>query len=283
MNRRLSSLALVAAGLSAWAGLVPIAPAAEDEAALAPRNELLAAMRGLAEQTKVTLPDSDHPPKLVASPVFRYDDQPRRILDATLWVWTADGRPVLFEKIEAIDRGSPRWSHCCTSFSTGLVTVEWPHNHRLQTTEAGVTFRPVADAPAVAARSTQRKRQMRELARQFSARIVVEDVSTAEMRLLTTPIYEYTDSKSGLAAGAVFGFGTNGTNPDLLLAIEARSDRDAVRWSYASARITTNGIRLWHLDQQVWEVHQVNYKQAPFANWTCFGIPRPDLKPDPEP
>jgi hypothetical protein len=103
------------------------------------------------------------------------------------------------------------------------------------------------------------------------------------MRLLTTPLCEFSDQESEVLKGAVFGFGTNGTNPDLLLAIEVRPNKnnEAAAWHFAAARITTNGIRLHYQEVQVWETEQVNYKLAPFSNWTCFGTPRTSPNPQP--
>jgi hypothetical protein len=239
-------------------------------------------MTELAEPIKVKLADGQREADRITNPVFRYDDQPRRILDATLWVWMDGGRPVAFQKIEAVDRGRPKWSFYSTSFSPQLIEMEWPGDRRYRSTEPGIVYRAVPGAPAVATTSTQRKRQMRELARQFSSRIVLADDSSAEMRLLTTPICEFTDTKTELCEGAVFGFGTNGTNPDLLLALEARQEDGRLQWCFAPARITTNGIRLNHQDKQVWETPHENYKEAPFSNWTCFGIPRLPAVPETE-
>ncbi len=249
------------------------------EAGKPQKPSLLAEMSELARPIKVKLADGQREADRTARPVFRYDDQPRRILDATLWMWTDGGRPVAFQKIEAVDRGKPKWSFYSTSFSTQLIEMEWPGGRRFRSTEPGIVYRAVAGAPAVASTSTQRKRQMRELARQFSARIVLADDSSGEMRLLITPICEFSNAETKLCEGAVFGFGTNGTNPDLLLALESRPESGRLQWCFAPARITTNGILLNHQDQQVWETPHENYKEAPFSTWTCFGIPR---QPAPE-
>jgi hypothetical protein len=117
------------------------------------------------------------------------------------------------------------------------------------------------------------------LSRQFSSRIVLEDGTSSEMRLLTTPICELQEPKSAALTGAVFGLGTNGTNPDLLLALEVRAEGDTSQWCFAPARLTTNGIVLNHQDRQVWETPHLNYKEAPFPTWTCFGTPRSQLVP----
>ncbi|MGH7137596.1 MAG: hypothetical protein ACREHD_17760, partial [Pirellulales bacterium] len=75
------------------------------------RSQLLQQMKALAESTQVRYQTGDRRPQLIGSPVFRYDDQPRRFLDATMWVWTDNGRPVAFQKVEAMPQA---WQYCLT-------------------------------------------------------------------------------------------------------------------------------------------------------------------------
>jgi hypothetical protein len=248
------------------------------------REKLLGQMRSLAEQTKVAIVGSDRQVELVKSPVFRYDDQPRRFIDATIWAWTDEGRPVAFQKIEAVEYGdpaapSPSWQYCVSSVSLDEISVEWPQGRRFHASQPGVSFRPLADAPEVAPAGNQRKRQARELARKFSARIVTSPKNNfrQQMRLLTTPIFEYADPKSKEFQGAVYGFSTNGTNPDLLLVLETRQEKGALDWHFAPARMTCCAVNLVYGESEVWQVDWVNGSEAPFATWTFFSSPRQRL------
>jgi hypothetical protein len=243
------------------------------------RAQLLAQMRSLAEHTKVQFAEGGRQPELVKDPAFRYDDQPRRFIDATLWVWTDQGRPVAFQKIEAVESGdnnpsSPHWQYCFTSVSSDLLSAEWPSKHRFRATEPGVTFRPLEDAPAVAKGSAERKRQARELVRRFSARILPdprETNSSQDMRLLSTPLFDYADSQTKEYQGAVFGFSTNGTNPDLLLLLEVRGEKDKAAWHFAPARMTVGAVTLRWREAKVWECEWTGAKGArPLTNWFYF-------------
>src|SRR5688572_24616661 len=71
-------------------------------------------MQEYAEATTVWIdPIDNEVADLVPQPVFRYADQPRNIPDATLWVWTKDGRPVAFQKLEVDARpGFSQWTVC---------------------------------------------------------------------------------------------------------------------------------------------------------------------------
>ena len=101
--------------------------------------------------------------------------------------------------------------------------------------------------------------------------------TTQEMRLLTTPIYEYADEKTKEYAGSVFALSTNGTNPDLLVLLEPREAGGKTKWLIAPARMTSGGVTLSFRDKKVWDCPFVSPREAPFATWTFFQIPRKAL------
>ncbi|MDP1797430.1 MAG: hypothetical protein Q8K78_08115 [Planctomycetaceae bacterium] len=248
------------------------------------RARLLQQMRELAQKTAVRLTTADRAATLVPNPVFRYDDQPRNFIDATMWVWTdQNDLPVAFQKIEAVihvDTRKPHWGYCFTSMANQPLTVEWTEAKPYATTEAGLTLKPLREAP-VAKTSAARKRQMGELARRFSARITLNPKtnSTAEMRLLPTPIYEFFEPETKRLRGAVYGFSSNGTNPDLLIMLQAVTAKGAAEWHFAPARMTTGGLKLQYDDETVWEAEFVSPHAGPFPNWTFFNTPREELPP----
>jgi hypothetical protein len=276
---RREAWAIAACGLA----LVLACRAAADEKSdrSAQRAELLKQMRELAEASDVRFAAGDKAAKLVTSPVFRYDDQPRRFIDATMWIWTDGVRPVACQKVEArrhFDTNKPLWGYCFTSISPVQITARWSADRDWKSTEAGISFQPVPGADSPAATSAARRRQAREIARGFACRMLVNPRTdeTAEMRLLTTPIYEYADPESKLLLGAVFGFEMNGTNPDLLVLVEARGEKPA--WHFAPARMTTGGLTLKFGDKTVWDVPFVEPGAGPFSNWLFFTTPRTPLE-----
>ncbi|HEX5106763.1 MAG TPA: hypothetical protein VFV87_23245 [Pirellulaceae bacterium] len=256
--------------------------AARGEDSAERRNEYLKQMNALAKATDVRLAESDDPARLVESPVFRYDDQPRRFLDATMWIWTDGVRPVACQKIEArrhFDTDKPLWGYCFTSTSAEPIAARWSGDRRWRSTEAGIEWQPVPGAGAPRATSAARRLQAREIARGFACRMLINPRTeeTAAMRLLTTPIYEYADPESKLLVGAVFGFEVNGTNPDLLVLVEARGDADKPAWHFAPARMTTGGLKLKYGDKAVWECPFVEPTTGPYSNWLFFSTPREPL------
>lgn len=261
-----------------FCGSLLVAVGSSDDDAQRRRAMLLDQMRSLAEKTTVEYAGGASQPKLVEQPVFRYDDQPRRFIDATMWIWTDGGRPVACQKVEAkyeFNRGDPLWGYCFTSLSPDKLKVSWA-DRTYQSTQPGIAWQALADSPRPAAGNTQRKRQLRELARGFAGRILQNPRTgdSSEMRLFATPIFEYADPQTKQLAGAVFGFETNGTNPDVLVLVEARGTADKPEWQFAPARMTNGGITLNYKDRKVWEAPFVEPGQGPLANWLFFQTPR---------
>src|SRR5215469_1687521 len=245
------------------------------------RAQLLEQMRARAEATSVRFQEGERQPKLTDAPVFRYDDQPRYFVDATMWVWTDRGRPVAFQKIEAMARAGPEWGHCFTSVAEGLLTVKWDDGRKYQSTEPGVEFLPLVDAPPVPAQNAARKLAARRLVRDFSARILTNERANTweEMRLLPTPILEYRGPESDEYLGAVFGLTTNGTNPDALILLEPRDADGKLVWHYAAARMTTGGVVLKYADKTVWQVDFCPPRPTAFPTWTFFYTRREEPSP----
>ena len=120
--------------------------------------------------------------------------------------------------------------------------------------EPGLRLEPVRDAQEPADNRARRLTQMRDLARRFTSQVQREN-SKWKMRLLSQPIYRYeiTDEKSPVVDGAVFAFlWTAGTDPEVLVDIEARRTDKGVKWYYAPARFTNCEAWLQYQGREIW-------------------------------
>jgi hypothetical protein len=215
----------------------------------------------------------------IAEPLFRYSDQPRDVLDAALWAWVVDGRPIAFQKVEAY-RETTNWRriYCLASLSPDRISVEWPNRSRWSAKKPGVVFRTLPQPGEVAESNVGRLLQMRRFARRFSATIVDEPINRRqEMRLLPQPIFRYAHPQSGLIDGAVFSFATNATAPDALLTIELQQPTDkgdanteaAGEWRYALTGMTKCGLSVRFDGKEVWSKEDVR-GPGDFENWLYF-------------
>lgn len=252
---------------------------AEKKEAAARKERYTKWMRNYAETTKLKLigieGKEDEFAELVPQPVFRYSDQEHRIPDATMWVWTRNARPVAFQKVEGNDHGGgQKWTICFASLSEGLVNVYWQGGREYAARKPGVTFNPIPDAEAPADNSRIRKVQIKTLKDRFTGRLGVDDLDKgSETRTMPKPLFEYDDPKTMLPIGAVFGMTSTGTNPNLLLVIEARPDSEGkLRWEYATSRMTSGPVRFRLDDKEVWAESAV--ANAAFDNWTYYFLRR---------
>ena len=151
--------------------------------------------------------------------------------------------------------------------------------------KAGVSFQDVPEAPSPAENRARRAQQMRALARDFSAfiedRRVNKQGEEQPLRLLTQPITRYDDPGSGVMDGMLFAF-VLGTDPEILLMIEARDTRTGRRWQYAPARM--NNSRSWVVygKREVWNAPHVDAKLDNRAPYHHHPVPLMSGQPLPQ-
>jgi hypothetical protein len=245
-------------------------------------QQLADGARSRAEAVEVKLAAGGREIKATLYPnaLMKYTDVPRRIEMATMWVWEDDERPVALAKVEAYQRqGAPRWLYCFASASTGLVDGRWPDGRRFQASKAGMEWAPVK-GPAPQETPAGRRRQMKELFRRFSATSRDDVLKTSdELRPLARPLHEYSSPKHGVLQGVLCGFAANGTNPDVIIILEAvrpAEGKDApASWRYGVVCMTAAGVSV-KLDKA--EVFTRRYVPVPqdLDTWTYFweGITR---------
>jgi hypothetical protein len=231
-------------------------------------------------QVSVAVGDRTTKAKVHPNPLMKYTDVPRLIEMATLWVWEDEGCPVALGKVEAYRRkGGPKWLYCFASTSTGLVQAQWPDGRRFQAREPGIKWTAMK-GPAPQETAAGRLRQMKALFRRFSATTRDDVLMTSdELRPLARPLHEYSSPKHGVLQGILCGFAANGTNPDVIIALEAvrpAKGKDAPKsWRYGVVCMTATGVSV-KLDKT--EVFTRQYVESPGDQdeWTYFweGAPK---------
>ena len=205
-----------------------------------------------AQALKLT--ESDRPVPLLAEPIFRYDDKARGIQDSTIWAWGPRGRPSAVLKLE-VNPARPtdrHWLYGIVSLSPKPIKVEGNDGWQWSASGPGLVLHDLAGAPPPAATESLRLSQMKRLSRRFEAYEYSGPHGRLQLRILAHPIHRYADPSVALVDGAIFGF-AYGTNPDLLLVIEATRQRDAApKWQYAVARLGAGKLFLNIDRKEVW-------------------------------
>ncbi len=223
--------------------------------------------------------DSEKKSKLHPTPVYRFTSPQIGEVYANLFLWTHQGRPVAIASIS--NWYSPRAYRglAVTSLSTEKLIGTRDGKEIWHPKSGGLEFKPLADAKPPQKTAAQRLRQMRALAREFTAEFK-RDASYPEggkLRLLSNPLYRYESQQPELIDGAIFGFAF-GTSPQLVLLIEARQTASGARWHYAWAPRNSTEYHVRHNGREVWSLPQLappwpNSKN-PTNTYTVF----PDLQ-----
>lgn len=254
MNALRRWLRFLVAAMFAGGSAAAAAEHTQDSLETVKSAQRLANMRRRAEGTRVFELKGGEREEVAmrAEPVFRYADQPRGIVDGTLWVWGEPGRPTALQKVEFYPPTPTSWTYCLASLSSGLVAAEWRGGRQWKATKSGVTLQPFDDDLKPAASKAARLRQMKELARRFSVRASEGTHRDEQLRLLPQPIHRYADSQHRLEDGAIFGFGS-GTNPNCLLLIELRTEgATAAVWQYGFVGMSAESLRARLDEKEVW-------------------------------
>jgi hypothetical protein len=106
---------------------------------------------------------------------------------------------------------------------------------------------------------------MRRLAQEFAGYSVDRDNKRWDLRLLPTPLYRYPAARTGVIDGALFALVSSaGTDPEVLLLIEARQDQGKTRWEYACGRFSDWELHVQRKDKEVFS--SVRSEKNPFAH-----------------
>jgi hypothetical protein len=192
--------------------------------------------------------------ELKKEPVFEWANPVRSTTQGTLFVWLRDGRPaaigcffsyphrqlpgrVVAHELHALD-------------SEKLVVTRDSANEWKP--EAGLARKELPDAPAPAETAAARLVQLRKLAQEFSGHSTDYEGKKWELRLLPTPLYRYPTAKTGVIDGALFALMSGGgTDPEVLLLIEAREEKGKARWEFALGRFSDWDLNVRHKDKEV--------------------------------
>ncbi|MBC7856646.1 MAG: hypothetical protein IAF94_24720 [Pirellulaceae bacterium] len=184
---------------------------------------------------------------------LRWANNARGSEDGMTLLFIHEGRPLA---AACVYPWAKRLEHDFESLSRGKIVAKRDGAVVWQPQQAGVTFADLPGAPAPEGTRTQRLRQMKGLADKFKATMLgwkVDSTDREELRLLTRPLYRYEPKEgSDLMDGAVFAF-VMGTDPEVILLLEAVKDKGAAKWQYGFARRTSGELEARLGETVVWK------------------------------
>lgn len=162
----------------------------------------------------------------------------------------ADGRPMAAAQIY-VWPNTEKWNIELHSLSQKSQEFTSPNNKNWSPKGPAIEWTKLLYPPPVAKAKKLQMSQLRQIARRFHA--VDVGAKNRRYRFLSSPVYSYDAPKQGVLQGAMFVF-ASGTDPELLLLIELREDREtntkAHHW--ALARMNRSEMKAYLDDEVVW-------------------------------
>jgi hypothetical protein len=195
--------------------------------------------------------------ELRREPVYRWTN-PTRVGGQVgeVFVWTYRGRPEVIGSIFSHPTGDGRRVMCheLHSLSLAVLVVDRQASEQWVPEAPGVNLKALEGAPAPSAIAAQRLVQLRSFAREFSGRSLSDQGQSWELRLLPQPLYrdESADDPEVLDAALFTLVSSAGTDPEIILLLEARKTPSGFRWFYGAARFSDMNLWLKHEGQEVW-------------------------------
>jgi hypothetical protein len=186
---------------------------------------------------------------LIEEPLLRFNDHVTGVVDGTLFLWTLDGRPAATASFWIRKDGQE--FHEFQSLASGALTARNERQSKWAPAQQGIEKKPAPHAQPPAATAVGRLNQMRALAREHSASVIDWAKDQQVLRLLPQPVHRYGRPESAVVDGAMFAY-CKGTNPEVLLLVEAVKKGDELEWNYAFARMSARGCEVRREDKVVW-------------------------------
>ncbi len=193
-------------------------------------------------------------------PVFEWSNPTREgVQEGVVFLWLREGRPAAIGSIFSQSHDKPKGRQIVHEFhalDTDKLIVTRPQDVLNEwKPKAGLARLELTDAPTPAATAGARLIQMRKLAQEFSGYEIDDEGKRWDLRLLPAPLYRYPTAKTGVIDGALFTLVSSaGTDPEVLLLIEAREDKGKVRWEYACGRFSDRSLYVKRNDKDVWSM-----------------------------
>ena len=192
--------------------------------------------------------------ELKKEPVFEWVNPDRSNQQGAVFLWLREGRPAALACIFSHPHEKlpgRQIMHELHALDTEKLLVKRDEYNQWKP-EAGLARKELPDAGVPAETAGARLLQMRRLAQEFTGFSVDRDAKRWELRLLPTPLYRYPAAKTGVVDGALFALvSTAGTDPEVLLLLEAKAIDGKMRWEFALGRFSDWELRVQRKDKEV--------------------------------
>ncbi|MDA1054066.1 MAG: hypothetical protein O3C40_26760 [Planctomycetota bacterium] len=236
------------------------------------RAARLASMKGSLEDIELTITLNGANEKLtrVEEPIQRWNNPVVQISDATVFVWTLGGLPTVIAQVAELFDGD-LWQEF-QSLSPESLDGRYGNESFWAPTSDGIRWMSASIAGLPAETTEARLIQMRRVVQRLQASDLFEFKKPSRLRLLSTPLYRYSAPKAGVLDGAIFSFAL-GTDPEVMVIVEAHKDRDAHKWMMAFARMTGFACTVTLDEKEIWSCHAMPWPHPRASTFMAHHLP----------
>jgi hypothetical protein len=237
-----------------------LVPGADDKNDDLAKKMLPIYVREAADYSIAVVSDPKKQLELKKEPVFEWTNPVREgVQQGAVFLWLRDGRPAaigdFFSEPEGMLKGR-KVMHEFHALDTEKLLVTRPEGSLNEwKPEVGLARKELPDAPAPGTTPGARLLQMRKLAQEFTGHETDNEGKRWDLRLLPAPLYRYPTAKTGVIDGALFTLvSTAGTDPEVLLLIEAKETDGKTRWEYALGRYSDRNLYIQRNNKDIWSL-----------------------------
>jgi hypothetical protein len=192
--------------------------------------------------------------ELKKEPVFEWVNPDRDTQQGAVFLWLRAGRPAALGCIFSHPHEhlpGRKINHELHALDPEKLVVKRDAYHQWKP-QAGLARKDLPEAAPPASAPSGRLVQMRRLAQEFTGHSIDRDGKRWQLRLLPTPLYRYPIAKTGVIDGALFALVSSaGTDPEVLLLIEAKKGDEKPHWQYACGRFSDWELHVQRKDKEV--------------------------------
>ena len=201
-------------------------------------------------------PDHKRQAEIVVEPVFRWQNLARANgQSGAMFVWLFEGRPVVIGGVFSNPAGPNRRDimHEFHALGPDRLFPNFRDSNSKWLPGAGVTLKPLPNSPTVEDTPAKRILQLRAIARDFKANSTDAERQRWDLRLLPKPLYRYEKPQGNVIDGALMALVSDaGTDPEIILILEARKDADRTAWYYRAVRLSISDLYVDYQGERVW-------------------------------
>jgi hypothetical protein len=194
-----------------------------------------------------------------------YSDPTRNNDRGSVWGWGRKGRPLALLELFQSMTDRTRWAFAVCNTSGGKLRATRAGQPWWRENDSAAELTDIPGAPAPSPEAAQRQRQLKQLAQKFTGHQFWDPDNTRyELRRLERPLHTYRDEAGGVLEGGLFTL-ANGTNPEIMLFLEARVDpKDSKKaiWRYTVGRLAHAELHMQYEGKEVFSAPRGNRVSA---------------------